>query len=90
MVRLLLGAAALMVLTGCGGPDPDIPAIEQEIKAGIHDQVGTSVTVDCPDSIEWRTGGEFHCFADEKDGTRHRVTVSMENDDGDATWVVDN
>lgn len=50
---------------------------------------GGKVTVNCPDQIDWRVGGDFHCIG-KAGGQRFGVTVSMENDAGDITWRVDN
>lgn len=66
--------------------EADIPAIENAIVEDQADQ-GFAVSVDCPSSVDWEVGGEFHCIAtDDQDG-RYRVTVSMENADGDVTWA---
>ena len=88
-----IGGAVLatVLLAGCGsGEEADIPGIEQNIEHGVAKQSGYSgtVTVNCPDQIDWRVGGDFHCIG--KAGRqRFGVTVSMENDAGDVTWRVD-
>lgn len=66
--------------------EADIPAIEKAIRDDLADQ-GSNATVDCPSSIDWEAGSEFHCVATDDQGGRYRVTVSMENDEGDVTWV---
>jgi hypothetical protein len=89
MSRIVAVSLLLLPLAACSrGPDADIPAIEHQIRTGIREQTGEKVTVKCPDTIAWHTGGEFHCFATNRAGNSVRVTVSMENDQGDASWVL--
>jgi hypothetical protein len=86
-----VAAAALLAGCGSGGGEADIPGIEQNIEHGVAKQSGYDgkVTVNCPDQIDWRVGGDFHCIG-KAGGQRFGVTVSMENDAGDITWRVDN
>lgn len=88
-MKWALGVVLLAALTACG-QEADIPAIESEITTWAEDNSpeGTDIEVDCPDTIEWRTGGDFHCIVSDQNGETVRVTVTMENDDGDVTWVV--
>lgn len=77
----------MLGLTACGGGgEADIPTIQEKIEGGIHDQLGQRVTVDCPSQIDWEAGEEFHCFAEDGSGQSARVTVTMENDDGEWSW----
>lgn len=81
--------AAALLLAGCSSAEADVGLIEDEIADGLVEQVNArGVTVDCPDSIAWETGGEFHCFAEDRAGRSSRVTVHMENDEGEWSWVV--
>lgn len=79
--------AALLALTGCSGSfEPNMSAFESEIETDMADQLpGDGFEVNCPDSIEWSVGEEFHCIAKigRQQGT---VTVHMENEDGFYTW----
>lgn len=66
--------------------------IESDVRSQISDQIGdeiTIVSVECPSTVEWDPGEEFHCFANASDGTSARVTVHMENGDGEYTWAVE-
>ena len=81
--------AACLLLVGCGGTEADIPLIETQIGNGILEQTGYDVEVDCPDTIDWKAGGSFGCFATDETGDQVRVTVYMENDEGDITWAVE-
>lgn len=48
---------------------------------------GGPITTGCPDPIEWRVGEEFHCVVHQGKQSLG-VTVTMENDEGAATWRV--
>ena len=88
-MKRLLGIVLLVGLTGCGGGgEADIPYIEDMIASSYHDQTGQEVSVDCPDQIDWETGGDFHCFAEDDAGQGVQITVSMENDAGEWTWAM--
>lgn len=88
--RLALAIPCVLLLTGCGAKI-DTDAVEDDIEAGILDQTNAHVTADCPDDIDLEVGGEFHCIVtSDVLGQTARVTVTMENDDGDITWAVDN
>lgn len=84
----LAGLAAVLLLTGCSADEADIPQVESTIEKWAVEQHIGRVSVDCPDSIDWDTGENFHCVMTDKGGETARVTVTMENDDGDVTWVL--
>ena len=64
-----------------------MPAIEVEIQQWAQDNgLGSSATVDCPDSIDWSAGGTFQCLIRDGDGNPVGVTVTMGTDVGDVTW----
>lgn len=88
MFRMVGVALVALALAGCGSK-ADIPAIEDEIEQGILDQAEIEVDVDCPDSIDWEAGGDFRCFAEASEGGATRVTVYMENDEGEWSWQVE-
>lgn len=48
----------------------------------------SGITADCPDHIEVDPGREFHCIVTDDTGDSIRITVTIENDDGDVTWAV--
>lgn len=82
------GVLLLLPITACGG-EADIPAIEDEIETWAREDLNARgrITADCPDSMEWRTGDDFHCILTDQTGSV-RVTVTMENDAGDVTWML--
>ena len=80
---------AIYRLTDDTTPTADI---ESGVRSQIAEQVGeeiTIVSVDCPETVEWDPGEEFHCFANAADGTTARITVHMESGDGEYTWAVE-
>jgi hypothetical protein len=81
---------AALLLAGCADKaEANIPGVESEIAAGLQEKVGGAYEVECPDHITWKAGGEFHCFATDSQGESARITVSMENAEGEWSWVVD-
>lgn len=83
------GAALVLALTSCSASTQSTADIEQNIRGDLAKQLKVSkadLTIDCPDSIEWRVGEDFHCIAEDDQGNRVRVTVSMEANDGSYTW----
>lgn len=90
MVRAGIAGATLALLAGCGGYTPDMAKIESDLAADIKRQERVDVTVACPSKVDWKPGSDFHCTADGvllMDPVR--VTVSMENSDGEYTWTID-
>lgn len=87
-----IGGAALLavVLTSCSGSSSEsTQEIEQAIQKDMAKQLDmkpSKLTVDCPTTITWRVGEDFHCVAEADPGARVRVTVTMESDDGSYTW----
>lgn len=83
-------AATLLLLTGCGGGfQPDMAAMEDQLREELADQIGANperLSVECPSSIEWSAGDDFKCFAEDKRGNRVGITVSMQNDEGEFAW----
>lgn len=85
----LLGVLLIPLVASCSTAEADLPVIEQEIEAGVEDQTQQrGVQVDCPEQIDWEAGGEFHCFAEDRSGQTARITVHMENEAGEWSWVV--
>lgn len=81
----------LLLLAGCGGYEPDMPELENRIAVDLADQIDAKadqIDLNCPDSIEWRVGDEFRCYAEDDRGNRVQIVVHMENDEGDLTWEV--
>lgn len=81
-------APALLLLTACSPSEVDIDGLEKEITSGVEDQTGQAVSVDCPDKVEWNTGGTFECDVETKDGQQVKAAVTMKNDDGDVAWEI--
>ena len=88
LVRVTATAAAALVVAGCGAQTVDVKKVEQSIQSGVKKQNGIDVTVHCPDSVDWKTGGTFTCDVTQSDGTRNTATVTMTSNDGHMTWKV--
>lgn len=64
--------------------------IERDIRDDMAGQLGVDraeLRVDCPSTVDWDANEEFNCVAEDSQGTRATVTVSMDNDE-EYTWVV--
>ncbi len=88
LVRATVTAAGALLLVGCGAQTVDIGKIEDNITSGVKEQNEIDVEVDCPDSVDWKTGDTFTCDVVEADGTKSEATVKMTSDDGDVEWKV--
>lgn len=95
--RLISGLAALVIFAVVGviwnaAQKDERPTgeIADQIKTWAEENTpgGAAFDVSCPDPVEWKVGGTFHCIASQG---RHsaRVTVTMENDAGTVTWLAD-
>jgi hypothetical protein len=87
-LRVALAAAGALAVAGCGAQTVDIKKVEDNIESGVKEQNGVDVTVDCPDSVDWKTGSTFTCDVTQSDGTKNTAIVKMTSDDGHVTWTV--
>lgn len=90
MKRGLVALGALL-LTGCGGLDINMAGFETELGAAIAEEVDadpSDITVECPNEIDWDPGNTFRCFVTDDAGTKAKVTIYMENNDGEYTWEI--
>lgn len=72
-----------LALAGCGSLDTE--AAEEEIAQGIRARTGErDVRVECPEKVELKTGGIFHCRA--SGAVEGRVRVIQTSDEGDIRW----
>jgi hypothetical protein len=85
---LLVAAAAVLALGACAPSEVDIKGLEKEIASGTEEQTGQQVEVDCPDSVDWETGGSFECDVTTDGGQQATAEVTMKNDDGDVAWKI--
>ncbi len=87
LVLSLGGCLALVAVVANMDPEVDVPALEADIESGVKDQMGVTVTADCPEDVTWKTGDSFDCtVTDDDTGETSTVVVDMDNDDGDMTW----
>ena len=89
--RLVVVLLAVPLLTACGSKTIDSRLLEKDVDAWVHQQATThkneKVDVNCPDGVKAEPGRTFHCVVTDKQGESLRVTVTVENSDGDVTWV---
>ena len=85
---LLLLACILLTLTACTRY-LDMGEVESELEQGVAQRTdGVNVEVDCPDDIEAKQGENFECTATADDGTRAKIDVFQEDDDGNVRWEI--
>ena len=90
MTRILVALAAVAVLAGCGTTEHiDNTRLEGQIHAWAvkKQQADPSVKVNCPPDIPIKAGATFHCLISVGKQTV-RLAVTIENSDGDVTWVI--
>ena len=81
---------SLLVLVGCSTP-PTLRSVDvqDQIEAGLADQVGGDFTVVCPSGVPAEAGTTFTCsVTDEADGTTVDVIVTESDDSGGFEWRV--
>ncbi len=81
---------ALVWLTGCSAP-PTLRSddVQDQIEAGLADQVGGDFTVVCPSGVLAEAGTTFTCaVTDESDGSTIDVIVTESDDAGGFEWRV--
>ena len=89
MLKKSLAAAALLALTACGVTEVDIDTVEENITTEVKEQLGTDVTVDCPDQVDWETGESFTCDVADDQGTTRQAKVEMVDDEGNVEWELE-
>lgn len=91
MVWCAAFAVALVLPLATGvGTHTDTHAVEQSIESGIQDQLGLTVTADCPDGIAVQPGSTFQCVVKAVDGTTAIADVTIQNSAGDVVWQIRN
>ena len=96
--NLAIGTFASLLLTGtltsCStvdqitGVDLDVPRVEKMIEDGILEQGGFSVTATCPDPMAGQVGDTRTCSVLDEYGNTGLVDVTIQNDNGDVVWKV--
>ena len=85
---LALGGG-LLALSGCGSP-MIVPAdVEEQVSAGLAEEVGGAFEASCPEEIPAEAGYTFTCtVTDLADGTTVTVTVTEDDAAGAFSWRV--
>ena len=89
-VQWWLCMASLALLAGCSSP-PTLRSgdVQDQIEAGLADQVGGEFTVVCPTGVPAEAGTTFTCsVTDESDGTTIDVVVTESDNAGGFEWRV--
>jgi hypothetical protein len=88
----VMAVASIVVVAGCSSPPPPTLRsgdVQDQIAAGLTEQVGGDFTVVCPTGVVAQTGTTFTCsVTDEADGTTITVTVTESDDAGGFDWRV--
>lgn len=66
----------------------DLRAMETEIAAGVAEQAGVTVTVQCPDTVVAGAGTSFQCVAVDASGASSIVNVQVLDAEGGWTWQI--
>jgi Domain of unknown function (DUF4333) len=86
--HIMLLVCLLVTLVACSRY-LDVDEVEGELERGVAERTdGLNVEVDCPDDIEAKRGESFECTATADDGTRARIEVVQEDDDGTVRWEI--
>lgn len=66
----------------------DVRAMETEIAAGVAEQAGVTVTVQCPDTVDTGAPTAFQCVAVDQAGASTTVDVQVLDAAGGWTWQI--
>lgn len=84
-----MAAAALLLVVSCGGSGDfvDTATVEKDVMKTIDGPGKVKVeSVNCPDDKVAEVGSKFNCAFSLADGTGGEITVTVQTDDGAATW----
>ena len=82
--------ALLVPLAGCGEDRIVAGDLEAKLRTSLADSSGVSVkSVSCPDDVEVKKGTRFDCEAVRPNGRRVVIRVTLTNDKGGLTYVVE-
>lgn len=90
----LVGVLAMATaVSGCSSAIPGTPIdtdkAETEIAKAIEEQIGTEVTLTCPEKVELKPGEEMSCAVTDPDGGSGTVKVSLKDADGNIIWKLE-
>ncbi|GEM00158.1 DUF2510 domain-containing protein [Cellulomonas terrae] len=87
VISSLLVANAVRGALADAVPTLDLRAMETEIAAGVAEQAGVTVTVQCPDTVV-DGATSFQCVAVDPAGASTTVNVQVVDDAGGWTWQI--
>jgi uncharacterized protein DUF4333 len=83
----LLLLLSVVFLAGCGGRTLDTSRLETQIGRTLSERSGLPITsVDCPNDVKAKKGGQFACTVTTSSKERVRVNVTQDDDQGGVTW----
>lgn len=62
--------------------------IEEQVAASIRESRELIVTLDCPEAVVLEIGHDFDCDVSTPEGEEDIIRVTIEDEDGNVTWVV--
>jgi len=80
---LLLGAATLLLLAGCGSSNVDTASMERQLAQRVERAAGLQagdVTVECPHEEEAKVGNRFTCTVRYR-GEKRSFVITLEEGD---------
>lgn len=85
---LALGGA-LLALSACGSPTIDPTDVEEQVSAGLTDEVGGVFEASCPEEIPAEAAYTFTCSVkDPADATTIIVSITVDDAEGAFSWRV--
>ena len=95
--KVLISSSAVVMailLSSCSTVDQitgvtlDVARVETMIEDGVMEQGGFSVTATCPDPMVGQVGDTRTCQIVDDAGTTALVDITIQNDQGDVVWKV--
>ena len=95
--KALISSSAVvmaLLLSSCSTVDQitgvtlDVARVETMIEDGVMEQGGFSVTATCPDPMTGQVGDTRTCQIVDEAGTTALVDITIQNDQGDVVWKV--
>jgi hypothetical protein len=85
---IVMTIVSIALLASAGGTSLDRLLVEQQITAGIMEQLDIEATVVCPEIMTGTMGTSFECVATDFNGDQVIVDVTIEDDQGNVTWEI--
>ena len=88
LVRTAVLLSVAVVAVGCS-KTLNGDQLKTELESQLNSQLGaTGITVECPEDIKAKSGGEFDCTGTVPDTGTITIHVTQTDNDGHVTWAV--